>query len=176
MAITRRQFLKRTGGAAALGIVGPSLFSNPLLRRAMASTIGDRYFVVLYLDGGNDGLNTVTPVSNGGGTLRSDYNVARDNLNLSPTDLAATLIGNDPNTGAQLALHPGFAGTGAGLGGLKSLYDQGMLAVVQGVGYPDYSLSHDEARVIWQTANPLGLSTYAATGWVGRFLADPSEM
>ena len=175
MAITRRQFLKRSGAAAAGGLLIPSIFNNPLLRRALADTIGDRYFVVLYLDGGNDGLNTVTPATNGGGTLRDDYDDARGNINLSPGQLGATLIGNDPNTGAQLAIHPGFAGTGAGLGGLKALYDAGNVAVIQGVGYPDYSLSHDESRVIWQTANPLGLGSYSATGWMGRFLADASQ-
>ncbi len=175
MAITRRQFLKRSGAAAAGGLLIPSIFNNPFLRRALADTIGDRYFVVLYLDGGNDGLNTVTPVTNGGGTLRDDYDAARNNINLSPGDLANTLIGLDPNTSGQLAIHPGFGGTGAALGGLKALYDAGNVAVIQGVGYPDYSLSHDEARVIWQTANPSGNGGYSATGWMGRFLADPSQ-
>jgi len=175
MAISRRQFLKRSGAAAAGGILIPSFFGNPFLRRAMASTIGDRYFVVIFLDGGNDGLNTVTPATNGAGTLRDDYNIARTNINLTPGQLGATLIGNDPNTGAQLAIHPGFSGTGAGLGGLKALYDADNVAVIQGVGYPDYSLSHEESRVIWETANPLGVGAYAATGWMGRFLADASQ-
>ncbi|MBI3770954.1 MAG: DUF1501 domain-containing protein [Deltaproteobacteria bacterium] len=164
MAITRRQFIKRTGAVAAGTLLGPSLFSNPLLRKALADTIGDRYFIVVYLDGGNDGLNTVTPATNGGGTLRDAYDAARltggGGLNLSPGDLASTHIGTDPNTGAQIALHPGLIG-------LKNLWDLGKLAVVQGCGYPDYSLSHDQSRSIWQTANPLGLTG----GWVGRYLA-----
>lgn len=176
MAITRRQFLKRSSIAAAGGMIVPSLFGNPLVRYALADTIGDRFFVVLYLDGGNDGLNTVTPVTNGSGTLRTDYDAARGNLNLTPAQLAATVIGNDPVTGAQLALHPAFAGTGAGLGGLKALYDEGKVAVIQGCGYPKYNLSHDKAQVIWRTANPLGVGGYSATGWVGRFLADGSQM
>ena len=61
MAITRRQFIKRTGLATAGTLLGPSLFSNPFVRQAMADTIGHRYLVVLFLDGGNDGLNTVIP-------------------------------------------------------------------------------------------------------------------
>jgi len=65
MAISRRQFLKRTGVATAGALFGPSFFSNPFLRSAMAATIGDRYFITLFLDGGNDGLNTVIPVTNG---------------------------------------------------------------------------------------------------------------
>ena len=71
MAITRRQFLKRTGLATAGTLLGPSLFGNPFVRQAFADTIGDRYFVVIFLDGGNDGLNTVIPVDNGSGALRS---------------------------------------------------------------------------------------------------------
>jgi uncharacterized protein (DUF1501 family) len=166
MAITRRQFIKRTGAAAAGTLLGPSLFSNPLLRKALADTIGDRFFVVVYLNGGNDGLNTVTPAANGGGSLRDDYDAARGTgnggLNLSPGDLASTLIGTDPNTGAQLALHPGLIG-------LKYLYDLGKVAVVQGCGYPSYSLSHDLARTIWQTGDPLSIGLTG--GWVGRYLA-----
>ena len=65
MAITRRQFLKRSGLVTAGMTLGPGLFANPFVRRALADTIGDRYFVVIFLDGGNDGQNTVVPVDNG---------------------------------------------------------------------------------------------------------------
>ena len=180
MAITRRQFIKRTGLATAGAFFGPSLFGNPFVRQAMAQTIGDRYFVVLFLDGGNDGFNTVVPY--GAGTLRTAYETYRNagSLQLLPGDLdgtipgtGGTLIGNDFNTGEQLALHPGFngfPGVSAGAGGLKAIYDAGELAVIQGCGYPEYSLSHEQARAIWQTANPLGVSGYSGTGWVGRHL------
>ncbi len=77
MAISRRQFLSRTGLAAAGTLLGPGLFANPFVREAMASTIGNRWLVVLFLDGGNDGLNTVTPVSNGSHTHRDDYDGPR---------------------------------------------------------------------------------------------------
>jgi uncharacterized protein (DUF1501 family) len=185
MAITRRQFIKRSGLLTAGAYFGPSLFSNPFLREAFASTIGNRYFVVIFLNGGNDGFNTVVPYNNGGGTLRNDYENARNagggGLRLLPSDLdgtgigtGGTLVGLDPNTGARLSLHPGFngfPGLAAGAGGFKALYDAGELAVIQGCGYPNYSLSHDEARTIWQTANPLGVNGYTGTGWVGRHLA-----
>jgi uncharacterized protein (DUF1501 family) len=166
MAITRRQFLKRSSAASAAALLGPSLFSNPLIRRAMAETIGDRYLVVIFLDGGNDGLNTVVPVDDGGGSLRTAYEIARlagtGGLRLTPADLAATLVGTDPNTGAQLALHPGF-------GGFKALYDLGKLGIIQGCGYPDYSLSHDESRAIWMAGDPS--TNGGAAGWVGKHLA-----
>jgi uncharacterized protein (DUF1501 family) len=165
MAISRRQFIKRTGLVAAGSFLGPSLFRNPWVQQALAQTIGDRYFIVVFLDGGNDGLNTVTPIENGSsGNLRGAYQIARTTgtggLQLSAAQLAATAIGNDPNTGTPLALHPGFTG-------FKTLYDSGKLAVIQGCGYPNYSLSHDESRHSWQTGIPLG----TGTGWVGRYLA-----
>jgi len=76
MAITRRQFITRTGLATAGTLIGPGLFGNPLVRRAFAD-LGDRYLVVIFLDGGNDGQNTVIPADNGGGSLRSDYEANR---------------------------------------------------------------------------------------------------
>jgi uncharacterized protein (DUF1501 family) len=161
MAITRRQFITRTGLATAGTLLGPRLFENPFVRQAMADTIGNRYLVVLFLDGGNDGLNTVVPYSSG--ALRTAYNGYRSNLNLSQSVLSSHTIGNDPATGTQLALHPGLAR-------LRQLYSAGKVAVIQGCGYPDYSLSHEEARTIWQTANPLGASSLTGTGWVGRHL------
>lgn len=169
MAITRRQFIRRTGLATAGTLLGPGLFANPFVRRAFAD-LGDRYLVVIFLDGGNDGQNTVVPVDNGplGGTLRDDYEAHRflggGGIRLTPAQLAATQIGIDPNTEAQLALHPGLIG-------LKQLYDAGRLAVIQGCGYPEYSLSHEEARIIWQTGNPLRNGALSGTGWVGRHLA-----
>jgi uncharacterized protein (DUF1501 family) len=184
MAITRRQFMKRTGLATAGVLLGPSLFGSRLVQRAMASTIGGRYLIVFFLDGGNDGLNTVVPAADGTtGTLRTAYENARSlggngGLQLTPADLAATALANDWATGTGLALHPGFRGfqgfngVTAGDGGFKALYDAGELAVIQGCGYPNYSLSHDQARTIWRTANPLGLASLAK-GWVGRlFTAD----
>ena len=173
MAITRRQFLKCTGAAAAGTMRAPRLFGNRFVQDALAA-IGNRYFVVLFLDGGNDGLNTVVPT---GGVLRPWYEAARNTgaggLRLELTDLANTAIDNDPNTGASLALHPGLraANIPAGVGGLHALYQAGHVAVVQGCGYPSYTLSHEDSRLIWQTADPK-LSLYGGTGWVGRHLAD----
>ncbi len=172
MAITRRQFLKCSGLATAGSIFGPSLLGSPFLRRAMAETIGDRYVIVIYLDGGNDGLNTVTPATNGLGTLRTAYDAARGanpatgGINLTPGELAATLVGNDPNTNCQLAIHPSMTG-------LKTLYDQGHVAVIQNCGYPDYNLSHEESRSIWQTGDP-PRNYLDGSGWIGRHLAAPS--
>ena len=175
MAITRRQFIKRGGLVTAGTLLGPQLFGNSLMRQAYAALEdNDRYFVVIFLDGGNDGQNTVIPADNAGGLLTA-YNDARTNIRITPGELTNSLIGLDPISGTQLGIHPGFNvpgdffDNGAGTGGLKALYDAGDVAVIQGCGYPEYSLSHEEARVIWQTGVPLGTS--AGTGWIGRHLA-----
>jgi uncharacterized protein (DUF1501 family) len=175
MALTRRQFIKRTGLAAAGSFLGPSLFRNPLLQQALASIIGDRYFVVVFLDGGNDALNTVTPVANGtSGTLRTAYQAARNTgaggLRLPASGAGALLVPSlpfkDTHTNTQLGFHPGLGGA-SGTGGLVGLYNQGKVAVIQGCGYPDYSLSHETSRHTWQSAILGG----TGSGWMGRYLA-----
>jgi len=169
MAITRRQFLRRSGLTAGGLVLVPSIFRNPFVQDALASTIGDRYLVVLYLNGGNDGLHTVVPADGVGG-LRAFYEGHRKTgsggLRLSPGELltSGTLPMIDPATGAELGLHPG-------LGGLFNLYEQGRVAIVQGCGYPEANLSHDEATTAWQTGNPLGVASLGGTGWAGRHLA-----
>lgn len=167
MAITRRQFLSRAGLATAGGFLGPGWLGNPFIRKALADTIGDRYFVVCFLDGGNDGLNTVTPIDNGSsGNFRAAYEAARNagggGLRLSQAALTPMSIGNDFNSATPLGLHPGLTG-------LKNLYDLGKVAVVQNCGYPLPNLSHEESSRKWETGDPLG--TGQGTGWVGRYLA-----
>jgi uncharacterized protein (DUF1501 family) len=169
MPITRRQFLTRGGLVTAGAALAPGLFSNLFARPALAETIGDRYLVLLFLDGGNDGFNTVVPYDDGtlGGMLRTHYEGARHSgaggLRIPASQLlraASPMI--DAHTGTELGLHPGLTG-------LMSLYDQGKVALIQGCGYPEYSLSHDESRVIWETGNP---GPAALTGgWAGRHLA-----
>lgn len=165
MAINRRQFLKRSGMATAGALFAPSIFRNPFVQNAFASTLGDRYLLTVYLDGGNDGLNTVPPYDDDTGpgyNLRQAYEAARSSIRLTQGELAATQIGQCPTTGTPMALHPGMIG-------LKNLYDINKVAVIQGCGYPDYNLSHEESRLYWQTANPLNNLTFPY-GWVGRYL------
>lgn len=165
MSMTRRQFISRTGVATAGALIGPSLFGSGWLRRASAATIGDRYFIVLFLDGGNDGLNTIIPVSGGSAGMRASYEQWRK----PPTTAGGLRIVNplvpatpmvDPPTGTQLGFHPGLAA-------LRDMYDQGQVAVIQGCGYPEYNLSHDVSRSIWKKGAPLSASP---SGWVGRYL------
>lgn len=168
MAISRRNFLKRTGAITAGSIALPSLFGNPFIRQAFADTIGDRYLVSIFLDGGNDGLGTIMPIDNVAG-LRTAYEANRGGggggLRISGGQMSVPSVVpfSDPGTGTALGFHPGLAD-------LVSMYDEGNVAVIQGVGYPDYNLSHETSRNIWETSNPLGLSGQSGAGWIGKHM------
>jgi uncharacterized protein (DUF1501 family) len=117
-----------------------------------------RVLVVIQLDGGNDGINTVVPFTDPG------YAKHRRDLRL-PADKLLKL-------NRDVGLHPA-------MGAAARLWGAGRLAVVQGVGYPNPSRSHFKSMAIWQTANvdlPRGGAngedeqTRAALGWLGKAL------
>lgn len=142
--LTRRQFLTRTlqgSSLVALGAVVPQFVA----KTAQAAPPGkDNILVVLEMTGGNDGLNTVIPYAD------DLYHKARPTLRQTKN----VVIRLDDHVG----LH-------RGLGGFKPLLEQGQLAVVQGVGYPNPERSHFEAMDIWHSADPKG---HTPTGWLGR--------
>ncbi len=160
MAISRRQFLARTGLASG-SLLLPSWLANPFVRSAWAAATG-KSVVVIHLNGGNDALNTVTPIDDGAGTLRTDYELNRNNLRLPAGGLLP--IGSDANTGAQLGLNPA-------LSGVKALFDLGKCAIVQGCGYPEARLSHDGSNQVWRTGYPVN-SAPSPNGWVGNSLIE----
>lgn len=151
MHITRRDMLK-VGAAVSVGaVVAPSLF-----RRAHAAAAVDppsdptryagRTLIVVQMAGGNDGINTVIPYASGA------YYSARQNIAIPQ---AQVLTLNN-----AVGLHPSMTA-------LKSVWDAGKLAVVQGVSYPNPSSSHFEAMDIWRSADPKGV---VRDGWLGRYL------
>ncbi len=159
MAITRREFLQRSAAAAAT-VAAPHPIMQAMLGSSTAHAAGtpDAIFVLLQLEGGNDGLNMVVPVD---GPQRTLYETRRPFLKVPAPNLLA--LGPDPVTGDELGLHPAMPE-------LHALYDIGKVAVVNGVGYPSQSLSHFRSEDIWLG----GISSAApfSTGWFGRFLAD----
>ena len=141
---TRRQFLARSLRGASLVALG-SVVPQFVARTALAAAPGkDNILVVVELSGGNDGLNTVIPYAD------DLYHKARPTLR-QPKEAVIRL---DDHVG----LHPGMQA-------IKPLWEQGQLAVVQGVGYPNPERSHFEAMDIWQTADP---RRETPTGWLGR--------
>lgn len=150
--LNRREFLKR-----GITFVSLSLASRYMLMQVtpghdsvfgQASTLSENsnLLVIIQLNGGNDGLNTVIPYGTG------LYYDARPKLAVPPKEIL-------PITG-QIGLHPKLTN-------LKKLYDAGKVAIVQGVGYPHANRSHFRSTDIWMTANP---DTIEKTGWLGRYL------
>ena len=134
----------------------------------MADTIGNRYLVVLFLDGGNDGLNTVVPY--GSGALRDRLQrlprTGGGGINLTQARARRHRHRQRPAAPARSSRSiPGFDRPAS------SSTTSARSRSIQGCGYPDYSLSHEESRGIWQTGNPTGTRRYGGTGWVGRHLA-----
>jgi uncharacterized protein (DUF1501 family) len=147
MKVTRRQFVK--GGVAAFTVTfaAPEFISD-LARAQGAHT---RNLVVLYLSGGNDSLSMLIPYND------PFYISRRPNLYVPSANVLQ--IGTDSSRVA-LGLHPRLTG-------LKQIFDQGRLAMVQRTGYPNQSRSHFSGTDIWSTADP---NNGQGLGWVGRYL------
>jgi len=145
--IDRRRFLQRSVAGAAFSMIPGLTFAT--LGNAQALPMGsNRVLLTIHLRGGNDGLNTVIPYDH------SVYTTARPNLALPAAEV--------------LPLEPGL-GWHPALTNFRDLYWQGRLAVVNGVGYPQFDRSHFRASDIYWGADPVGMPT---TGWLGRCLDD----
>jgi uncharacterized protein (DUF1501 family) len=147
MKVTRRQFVK--GGMAAFTVTfaAPEFLSD----LALAQGAHVRNLVVLYLGGGNDSLSMIAPYND------PFYMSRRPTLAIPAGQVLQ--IGADSSKVA-LGLHPRLTG-------LKQIFDQGRLALVQRTGYPNQSRSHFQGVDIWSTADPANSS---GLGWVGRYL------
>jgi uncharacterized protein (DUF1501 family) len=149
--LSRRDALKAGLRASTLIALAPTVpgFLAHTARAARPQRQG-RILVVVQLDGGNDGINTVVPFKDEG------YAKFRKLLRLPAGELIRV---ND-----SVGLHPALTGAG-------HLLDSGRLAIVQGVGYPNPSRSHFESMAIWQSAR-LRREQRNGAGWIGRALDD----
>ncbi len=144
MLIKRRQFLQ-AGSLAATSFMLPKFLKA--FEKPMMVPPGNKVLVVLQLSGGNDGLNTVIPVRN------DIYYRVRPRLGI---EKEKSLMITD-----EVALHPALTG-------LKDLYNDGSLGILNSVGYPNPDRSHFRSMDIWQTASESNNFIY--TGWLGRYL------
>jgi uncharacterized protein (DUF1501 family) len=147
---SRRRFLKTISAAASAGgLISLAPHAPAFLLESAAlgadKAPGDNVLVVVQLSGGNDGLNTVVPFRD------EAYRRRRPSLALD----AGQLLKIDSDTG----LHPS-------LRGMSKLLENGQLAIVQGVGYPNPNRSHFESMDIWHTAK--ASAKERKTGWLGR--------
>ena len=155
MKLTRRAMIKDGLLVVSAGMIMPAIFSRGVASaRAqaldgsrLAQTANDRTLIVVQMAGGNDGLNTVVPFTD------PLYLKLRPTLGLADTKVLPL--------DTRLGLHPN-------LQPLKKLWDAGHLAIVEGVGYPNQSLSHFQAMDIWQT---LDLNGNGSQGWLGKLVS-----
>jgi len=165
----RRNFIKKVGFAAGAPIafqgVPIKLLAGREEVRLAAQSTNDRVLVIIQLHGGNDGLNTVVPLSN-----YDEYTFRRANIAIPYKVGSRTAIPLDSTVEAadQVGLHPDMVD-------FKYLYDIGRASVFQGVSYENNNGSHFRGRDIWFMGGDA--DDYFTSGWVGRYLSnsvDPS--
>ena len=157
----RRNFIKLTSSASALGLFPYEITSAlKVAEDFLDCNITNRKLVLINLAGGNDGLNTVIPINNYDlySNLRPTIRIPNTGSN-SFINLDSTLSENQ-----QLGLHPALIG-------LKNIYDEGVLRILQSVGYPSQNKSHFASTDIYNTGND-GNSWLNGgdSGWIGRFM------
>jgi uncharacterized protein (DUF1501 family) len=138
MNMNRRKFTYLTAWGGAIGMASANAFGE--------AKPGDPILVVIQLAGGNDGLNTVVPINN------DHYYSNRPKIAIKANDAL--------RINEATGLHPGLAG-------LKALYDEGQLAIVEGVGYPNPNRSHFRSTEIWHTGSDA--DRVEKHGWIGRY-------
>ena len=151
MLTTRRDFIRQLTAAGVVSIApAPPVF---LRRAAQAAeqqgdqSTAERILVLVELAGGNDGLNTVIPYGD------EQYYKLRPGLSISRGEVLKI----DDHVG----LHPRMTG-------LKELYDESRLAIVQGIGYPRPNRSHFKSMDIWHSGRTE--TEDQDVGWLGRAL------
>lgn len=147
MSISRRTFIRDGVAAFTVSFAAPAFLSDIARAQGAAS----RNLVVVYLSGGNDSLSSLVPYND------AFYYSRRPTLAIPAGEVLQ--IGSDA-AGTPLGLHPRLTG-------LRQIFDEGRLAVIQRTGYANSSRSHFQGLDIWGTADP---NSTQGVGWLGRYL------
>lgn len=141
----RRDFLKKTGVVTAGSLLLPSFLRANTLSSSLNGSM--KRLVVIQLSGGNDGLNTVAPYG------EDEYYNNRMRIGLKEESLL--------KIDHQFGFNPV-------LKGLYKLHQEGMVSILNSVGYPNPSRSHFRSMDIWHTAS--NTEEYKTHGWIGQYL------
>jgi len=147
MKVSRREFICDGVAAFTLTFAAPGFLAD--IARAQGAR--SRNLVVVYLSGGNDSLSTLIPYTD------TFYYSRRPTLAVPAGQVLQ--VGTD-TSGAALGLHPRLTG-------LREIFNQGRLAIVQRAGYANSSRSHFQGLDIWGSADP---ASPQGMGWLGRYL------
>ncbi|MGI9543087.1 MAG: DUF1501 domain-containing protein [Cyclobacteriaceae bacterium] len=150
----RRTFLRHASHAVAVpGLLGSLGFTmsgkNALASLLQHASDNDHVLVIIYLEGGNDGLNTVVPLDQ-----LSQLNRVRSHVVLPENQLL-------PLRKSEVALHPSLTR-------FQTLHNEGRLGIVQSVGYPEQNCSHFRSTDIWMSGSDS--NQLVNSGWTGRYL------
>lgn len=159
--LTRRQFLATAGGAAGLYLLTPvaARAGRAAGLGADPSAASRRRLIVVFLGGGNDGLNTVVPIADvRGGARASVYRKVRPSIAYKPEETLPLDRPGDSDHGLGLNRSMPYS---------HGLYKEGRVAVVQGVDYPNHNYSHFTSTDIWHSGEP---EAGPLSGWLGRHL------
>jgi uncharacterized protein (DUF1501 family) len=140
----RRSFLKNTGIGAIGTYYLPLFLTNS--EKLLAGRATNK-LIIIQLSGGNDGLNTVIPFE--------------DDLYYN----ARPVIGIKKN---KVIKSSDYLGLNPAMESFAKLYDEGIVSIINSVGYPNPSRSHFRSMDIWQTASKS--NQYLTSGWIGRYL------
>ncbi|MBC7450606.1 MAG: DUF1501 domain-containing protein [Cytophagales bacterium] len=161
----RREFLSKVPALTALPFALNGVVFNVLgdtlspLQRLAADCPNDRVLIILQLQGGNDGLNMLIPISDYDKYYNLRANIAiPENGSRKFITLDNTLASKD-----QIGLHPDMVG-------VKSMYDQGMVRMIQGISYQNHNQSHFRGRDVLFMGG--GSNDYLTSGWGGRYFKD----
>lgn len=157
----RRNFIKLSASASAMSLVPTEVFA---LYNSIGMTtcpdVSAKKIVLIQLSGANDGLNTIVPINQ-----YDTYALLRPTIKLNQSgtngiiNLDSTLPLNN-----QVGLHPS-------LSAFKNLYDNGLMRILQGVGYANQNKSHFKSTDLWLTGGDgTTANNNIQSGWVGRFL------
>ncbi len=158
----RRNFIKLSSTASVLSLLPTDVFA--LFKSAGMTScpnVNAKKIVLIQLSGANDGLNTVVPINQ-----YDKYAALRPNIKLGNAGTANGIINLDSTLtlANQVGLHPSLTG-------FKSLYDSGLMRIVQGVGYPSQDKSHFKSTDLWlMGGDGTPANNFSDSGWIGRFL------
>ena len=157
----RRNFIKLTSTASAFSLLPSQVTASLNIAKSfLECTISNRKLVLINLAGGNDGLNTIIPINyyDVYSNLRPSIKIPSNGVN-SYINLDETL-----DETQQIGLHPSLTG-------IKNLYDNDLLRIIQSVGYPSQNKSHFASTDIYSTANDgNNWDNGSNSGWIGRFM------
>ncbi len=158
----RRDFIRLSSAASALALTPLELQAalKSFMPFANCPDISNRKLVLINLAGANDGLNTVIPINQ-----YDTYSNLRPNIKVPNTGNSKFITLDTTLTDQQqIGLNPALVG-------FKSLYDEGILRIMQSVGYPSQNKSHFKSTDLYLTGNDgNSLLNGADTGWIGRFM------